>query len=193
MVRCGDVPGVLAADQAGPRVNGRFTKTLYSLSRVQTLTPFTTLQLGINGQVAGRNLSNGEKFALGGPSGVRAYPSGEGLGDTAFVLNAEVRSTVAKGVTVGAARVGDVQLSAFYDYGHTQQFDNPSSVVLVGPNTYVLKGAGFGLTLGIAGVYDFRLQFARQLGTRPALSAQGRLTDGTAGRNRLIFNTQLYF
>ena len=32
-----------------------------------------------------------ERFSLGGPTGVRAYPVGEALGDTGYVFQAEYR------------------------------------------------------------------------------------------------------
>lgn len=187
------VPGALAADQAGPRVNGGFTKALYSLSRVQTLNETTTLQLALQGQHTGENLDNGEKFSLGGASGVRAYPAGEGLGDKGQVITAEVRTTLAKNVSFGNATLGDVQVTGFYDHGRIQQFHDPANVALVGPNKYDLKGIGAGINMGIAGRYDMRLQFARQVGARPGLSAQGRLSDGTTNRNRVLFTAQFYF
>jgi len=41
--------------------------------------------------MASRNLTSAEKFSLGGATGVRAYPSGEALGDTGYVFQGELR------------------------------------------------------------------------------------------------------
>ena len=46
------------------------------------------------GQLADKNLDTAEKFYLGGPGGVRAYPQGEATGDQGYRLSGELRLLV---------------------------------------------------------------------------------------------------
>ncbi len=103
-------PAALATDVAGPRTNGSYSKITVSLSRLQAVSAKTSLSLGLSGQLAGHNLDSSEKFVIGGIYGVRAYPQGEGAGDSGWLANAELRHSVAR----------NVQVSAFYDAGRVE-------------------------------------------------------------------------
>ena len=60
---------------------GNFSKLNANLSRFQRLTDQDVLQVNLSGQYSFKNLDSAEKFSLGGPYGVRAYPNSEGQGD----------------------------------------------------------------------------------------------------------------
>jgi hemolysin activation/secretion protein len=188
------VPAASTADFAGPRTEGRFTKYLFSGTRIQTINDSTVLQLSISGQAASRNLDSSDKFSVGGPVGVRAYPAGEGLADQAMVVTLETRTVLAKNVQLDGLRIGDIQLAGFYDHGRVRQYrdlwegSNP-----VGPNAYTLKSAGIGVNVGIAGRYDARLQVARKIGGNPGATTTGTDIDGSRGRTRVMLLLLGYF
>jgi hemolysin activation/secretion protein len=187
------LPAVLAQDAASFNTNGSFQRVNYGLTRLQTLNRSTVLQISINGQYADRNLDTSEKLSLGGPIGVRAYAAGEALGDRGLIASAEVRTVVAKALRFKGFTLGDVQLSAFYDEGRIQQFVSPTSTVST-PNHYSLSGAGFGLNIGDAGVYDFRLIVARKLGNNPGINpVNGTDSDGDKNLGRVAALLNIYF
>ena len=140
---------VLAADQAptGAHTAGRFAKTNLEFRRLQKVTDNSNLLISFQGQKGSKNLMSAEKFSLGGPSGVRAYPTGEALGDTGYIFQLEYRYLV-PGVRMGG---GDVSLSAFYDQGWVRINENPLPATgspLQDNNNRNLNGFGLSATLG---------------------------------------------
>ena len=142
---------LLIGDQAagGLRTEGRFTKHNYELRRLQKITDNTTLLLAITGQIASKNLSSAEKFSLGGPQGVRAYPVGEALGDGGYVMTAELRYLIPN-FKVGS---GDVTVSTFWDQGRVflcKDFVAAQCAIPVTSNANIrnLSGYGIGASLG---------------------------------------------
>ena len=103
-----------AADDASARTHGSYTKTAYSAARLQKLGEATSLYAAFSGQAASKNLDSSEKFILGGPFGVRAYPTGEAVGDEGLLLNLELRHDVQPGL----------QLAAFVDHGEVRLHKN---------------------------------------------------------------------
>ena len=161
----------LAADAAGLRHNGSFSKLNANLGRLQRLTGNGNLWLQLAGQVARRNLDSGQKFSLGGASGVRAYPSLEGSGDNGWLATVEYRH-----------RLGDaLQLTAFYDHGEVTRERNPlpSSPA---PNRYALKGVGVGADWQLSGGPLLRAVLASRISNNPAAGPNGRDSDGTKRR-----------
>lgn len=125
----------LAFDQspAGRRTDGNFTRLAYQASRLQSLVGPTSFFLGAAGQFASKNLDSIEKIALGGPRGVRAYPSSEAVADEGHVLNAELRYSAS----------ADVTLSGFYDFGWAKLNRDPSPADT--DNKRTLRGYGLGV------------------------------------------------
>jgi hemolysin activation/secretion protein len=125
----------LAFDQspAGRRTNGSFTRLAYQASRLQSLVGPASLFLGAAGQFASKNLDSIEKIALGGPRGVRAYPSSEAVADEGHVVNAELRYSAS----------ADVTLSGFYDFGWAKLNRDPSPADT--DNKRSLRGYGLGV------------------------------------------------
>ncbi len=103
-------PIAVATDLIGPKTAGQYDKVTLTASRLQALTTRTSLYLSLDAQAAGKNLDSSEKFVVGGIYGVRGYPTGEGAGDTGWLVDAELRHQLMSGF----------QVSAFYDAGRAQ-------------------------------------------------------------------------
>lgn len=176
----------LALDQAGPRVDGVYQKTSYSISRLQNLYQNrTTLWLGLNGQFSAGNLDSSEKMNLGGPNAVRALPPSEGSGDNGLILTAELRQNIGE----------SFQMFGFYDFGWIQQYSdtwtgwNTSG----NPNSYDVDGVGLGVTWIKPGIASIKLTMAQRLGSNPGMNAQGRDSDGTKREPRFLLQGSYYF
>ena len=98
------------------------------------------MSVSLNGQQAGKNLDSSEKFSLGGPTSVRAYPSGEGSGDEGYRGTLELRHTM----------MPKVQGVLFYDFGSVKINKTPFGAA--GNNHKALSGAGFGVNAGVGQV-----------------------------------------
>jgi len=61
---------------------------------LQALPANFTLYGRFSAQLTNKNLDSSEGFGLGGPSGVRAYPSGEGYGNEGMLAQLELRYAV---------------------------------------------------------------------------------------------------
>ena len=79
------------ADRVSAGSDGSFNKLNLRVSRLQSLgasSPWTLFG-GVSAQWASDNLDSSEKFLLGGPAGVRAYPVGEASGDQGWLATLE--------------------------------------------------------------------------------------------------------
>lgn len=140
---------VLIVDQSatGAKSAGRFAKHNFEFRRLQKITGNANLLLALQGQMASKNLMSSERFSLGGASGVRAYPTGESLGDTGWIFQAEFRYLV-PGVKIAQ---GDVSLSGFWDQGWVRTNENPlppTGNTVNDQNNKRLSGYGVGASLG---------------------------------------------
>ncbi len=125
--------GALAIDAASAQTNGSYSKVGYGLSRLQRISDTTQLLLSLNGQQASKNLDSSEKFSLGGPTGVRAYPTGETTGDEGHKGTVELRHSWN----------ANWQSTLFYDFGTVRINKTPFGAAA--PNSKNLAGAGFGV------------------------------------------------
>lgn len=116
---------------------GNFAKLSASLMRLQPLAPDWSLYLGLSGQRALDNLDSVEKFSLGGPYGLRAYPSGEAVGDHGWLAVAELQWQATAWLRLGL----------FSDFGWVQ-FDEDHSSLDPGPYDRHLRSAGLSAQLG---------------------------------------------
>lgn len=135
------------------RTKGGYSKTNYNLSRLQTITPNVSFYVGLNGQLASKNLDSSEKMSLGGPNGVRAYGTGEAAGDEGYIASAELRYLVPGAHPFGAQ---GVQLTTFIDNGHITLQHTPFAGA---KNARELTGAGVGINL-IDDKYTVRASYA---------------------------------
>lgn len=163
--------GTLALDSDGARqlemvnhTEGRFSKAEASVRVVQALGARTDATLFLSGQVASRNLDSSEDFSLGGASGVRAYPQGEGSGDTGYLASLEVRYYTP---------IPGLVASTYFDMGHVNFYRDPRS----GSGGATLKGYGFGLAYTRPNDWFARLDYARRIGGYEDMS-KGALAKG---------------
>lgn len=121
-----------AGDAASARSQGSFRKLSLDLARQQaTALPGLTVYARLSAQWASKNLDSSEDFGLGGASGVRAYPSGEGFGDDGHLAQLELRYSL-----------GAFSPYLFADHGRVKYNHRPWAA---GATHRELSGAGLGL------------------------------------------------
>ena len=145
---------------------GSFTKGVLNLGVRQELGARWHLNLKTQMQAAGDNLDSSEEIYLGGANGVRAYPQGEGSGDSGYLASAEL---------VYRTGVPHLDLSTYYDTGHVVYAHDGAD----GGTT--LSGWGIGISYSRPGDYFVRLDWARRIGL-----ARNASTEAQA-KNRLWF------
>ena len=173
-----DTPSLLAADQAatGRQSNGYYSKFTYGLARQQHLWVDATqpsnrmvLFASIQGQMASKNLSSGEKMSLGGPTAVRAYAGGEGVGDNARVFTWELRKSV-----LGEHVNGDLVFTVFGDYGYS--LVNKTALSTDTTRSIYMAGHGVGLNWAHTNGFLLRLSIAQRTGAfKPTGDTEDRL------------------
>ena len=162
-----------ATDISNSHTHGIFNRAQLSFRRDQFLKNDYTLVIRGSGQLTDHNLDSSQKFYLGGPTGVRAYPSSEGSGSEGYLLNLELKKDLPFNLTG----------SIFYDQGYVRQnVDNfdASGVVINALNTYKLKG--YGLEFSWRGPLKTNVFFtyAKRDGTNPnRVQDTGKDQDGT--------------
>jgi hemolysin activation/secretion protein len=135
-------PGEAAIDAAAFKTAGNYAKLVATASRLQVLPNKDYLFFGAQGQFASKDLDSSEKFSMGGPNGVRAYPSPESPSDSAVILTWEYR----KPLRLDAAP-GDWVASVFGDYGYAKLHETPLPNDPT-DNTRYLMSHGLGMTYG---------------------------------------------
>jgi len=181
----------LLADQAagGAHTNGNFAKLNWHLTRIQRGIRRWTLLARLRGQVAFNNLDTSQKMQLGGPTGIRAYPTGEAAGDDGVLGSVEARYLARP-----ASAYGPVSLFGFYDWGSIIQYHDPSGINLSTPNSYSLAGYGAGVSLAEPGRYDLRAYWAHTLGSNPGRDpVTGANTDGLKDTSQVWLTLQAFF
>lgn len=186
-----DVPDAKADDAAGPRAAGGFMRASYSLARLQRVTERASLMGALRGQWAADNLDSSQKFILGGPSGVRAYPVGEAAADEghAFTLEARLDLPPLPGKVVP-------QAVAFLDTGWVRLNHDPwpgAVSNLTGKNNYGLSGAGLGLNVAKPGSFDLRITYAHTLGDNDGRSLTGQNSDNKHDNHRVWLQFSAWF
>jgi hemolysin activation/secretion protein len=114
------------------RTEGRYKKFNLDIVRQQQLPREVIFSIRASGQHSSQGLDSSEDFVLGGPSGIRAYPTGEAAGDRGWLTQLELQR-----------RYGDYTPYMFYDYGRID-----TNARVIGSNTRLAKqraGAGLGL------------------------------------------------
>ena len=160
---------------ATTRTAGRFTKLRYAISRQQAISADLSLFASFSGQYTEKNLDSSEKFYLGGPSGVRAYPTGEGSGAGAQLGNLEVRWRLPQGL----------ELTGFYDYGRIRVNPNNNFTGASSLNAYSLEGGGVSLALKSAEGAVLKATVARRTRDNPNRTATGNDQDGSFKKYRI--------
>lgn len=134
-----------AADQAasGRKIRGLYGKTNITVSRLQSVADRLALYLSYSQQFTNKNLDPSEKFSLGGPNAVRAYPQGEGAGDEGYFGSIEMRYRL----PFEESLPGSLVLAAFYDFGRSTLIKKPTTADLasVPPAALLRRIAGPGI------------------------------------------------
>lgn len=156
-------------------LNGPFSKLRYNLSRQQVITDSLSVMGSITGQYARKALDSSEKFYLGGPGGVRAYPANEAGGSSGEVASLELRQRLpARFIVYG-----------FYDWGHVRNLDGAAS--------YSLRGAGLGLSWSPSESWSLKATLAQRLGSNPNPTATGKDQDGSLKKLRAWLNASYLY
>lgn len=157
-----------------PRLDteGGFTKFVgdYRLTRplaTEGVAASWSINARASGQlhVTGSNLDNAEKFQLGGPDGVRAYPVGEGSGDAGFLASFEISRPFT---------LENVQASRFFmfvDAGTVTRNAKAAQAAEASdgmPNHYSLHGLGLGFKLDFKPTLSLQMTAAAPWGDNPA-------------------------
>lgn len=172
-----------AADAATTQTAGRFKKLRFATARQQTITQKVSLYASLSSQSASKNLDSSEKFYLGGPTGVRAYPSSEGGGSEGHMVNVEVRSRLP----------ANLNLTGFYDAGTVTVNKDNAILGAAVPNHLTLKGLGVSLAWTSHFGLTVKGTLARRIGDNPNPTVTGNDQDGSLKKNRLWLQASLPF
>lgn len=153
-----------AADRSSNTdTRGSFQRLNLDAARLQ-LTPVVGLSFfgRVSAQWANKNLDSSDGFSLGGASGVRAYPSGEGDGDEGWLAQLEARYAM-----------GSLIPYAFVDTGRvTVNADAARITPAVASNKRSLAGFGLGARYS-AGAWNLDAALAwRSRGGQPTSDTQ---------------------
>ncbi len=149
-------PAVVASDVSttGRQTLGNFRKFNIDARRLQRISDATNVLIAFSGQRATKNLASAEKFSLGGPNAVRAYPVGEATADDGVVVSSELRYIAPGFKLIG----GDFTVSGFVDYGLAKINHDPQ--LSDAENYRELAGYGIGLAAGRDGDFIIRSSIA---------------------------------
>lgn len=155
-------PATLARDTGptGFNTSGTFTKLNLDYLRTTYVSANGRVNLGLQAQLASKNLTSAEKLPLGGPTGVRGYPVGEAVGDSGVILNLEYQHRLPNfgtGIPISG--------SVFYDVGYIKFNEKgaPAALVAQPASDEELSSIGLGLTVGTFGKYLLVTQLAWRL------------------------------
>lgn len=190
----GNLSGVLSDYilPANAQSRGGYDKLNYSVTTLRRVTDLTSVYLSLAGQMASKNLDASEKFILGGPYGVRAYPQGEAAGDSGALLTAEARFDVPQ-----AKLPGNFQFVGFFDAGQVTmhqttwalwQGTNPYI-----SNNYTLAGAGIGINFVKPDDYLIHITNAWTIGNNPGRDIYGNNSDGSNSKSRFWIQAVKWF
>ena len=151
---------------------GSFSKLNANVSRFQRLSDQNVLQVNLSAQYAFKNLDSAEKFSLGGPYGIRAYPNSEGQGDHGLMANIELKHGFSP----------TLEGMIFYDWGWIQQQQNTYSG-WEGDNSnqeniYELQGIGVGANWNVTPTTNINWVFSTTLGSNNGEDDEGQDNDG---------------
>ena len=165
--------------------HGSFKKLKYSVTHTQNLLANLIGFAAFTGQWANKNLDSSEKFYLGGPLGVRAYPNNEGGGSEGQLLTLELRQNLP----------ADLVLAAFYDWGRVtvNKIDNFRDVGDTTPNKLTYQGRGLQLTWRGPKSSNIKVTWARRNGGNPNPASAGTDQDGTQKLNRYWLSASIPF
>lgn len=179
-------------DATTAKTAGTYSKMTYSVARLQRLIDNLTLFASVSGQLSfDKNLDSSEEFILGGPTGIRSYPVGEGSGDEGHAFTLELRYD-----TPLPKSYGSLQLVGFGDAGTitlNKKLWNNAVNTATGKNSYWLGGAGIGLNYSYKNLAAVRGTWAHSIGNNDGRSITGNDADNRSEDNRFWLQTTVWF
>lgn len=165
------------------RSEGNYAKLRYGLSRQQNLSSEWSVFANWRGQIASKNLDSSERFYLGGPFGVRAYPNNEGGGSQGNLLSLELRYRPWQAL----------QVAGFWDVGHVEVNKSNNFPGAAQPNSATLQGVGLSVSWQAPYNVLINATWATRIGSNPFANQFGRDQDGSFSRNRFWLNASIAF
>ena len=141
-----------------PRTAGDYSKLRGSIERHQNINERTYLLLSAFGQYAFTDLDSSEHFSLGGPYGVKAYPTSEASGDSGYITRAELRWLIPL-----KAYEQQFQLAVYAEHGGIW-YNHHRDINPGVRNHRNLQGAGIGLIWQRHQDWFLRMDYAWKLG-----------------------------
>ncbi len=173
-----------SADALTAKTDGGFNKLTGAISRSQAVLDWMSFVLSFSGQFAWNNLDSSEKFYLGGPSGVRAYPVSEGGGSNGQLTTAELRMKLPR----------NLELRLFHDQGRVKQYVDEFPDMAYAPNVLRYRGYGASLIWQAPRNVTITATLAHRIGDNPLPDiATGNDQDGTKKINRLWLAASIPF
>ena len=182
-VNYGGVPEYAQLVSLTTQSEGNYAKLRYGLSRQQNLSSQWSVFANWRGQIASKNLDSSERFYLGGPYGVRAYPNNEGGGSQGNLLSLELRYSPWQ----------ELQLAGFWDIGHIEVNKSNNFVGAAQPNSGTLQGVGLSLLWQAPYNILINATWAVQVGSNPFANQFGLNQDGSSSNNRFWLNASIGF
>lgn len=170
-------------DAITTRTAGQFSKLHFAFQKDQSLSLSWQALLALSGQFASKNLDSSERFYLGGPNGVRAYPVSEGGGSNGLLATAELRRQLP----------GRFNASGFFDWGNVTVNRNNDFAGAARTNHYALSGVGASLGWQSQDRLTAKLTWAHRLGHNPNAGNAGNDQDGSLVKHRFWINVQYPF
>jgi len=139
-----------------------FTKLSYIYSRLQRLSELQAVLFTFRGQHSSDKLTSLEKFSLGGPNTVRAYPVSEALMDTVYLFSAEYIAFASPDIK--QTWLNKLRMSVFYDIATGELNDalpNEKSSVS-------FSGIGGSVQAEPYGKFELKLTMALDMGDEPS-------------------------
>lgn len=183
-------------DALTAQTSGSFQRYNFNFSRLQAITSGMHFVVNASAQMASKNLDSSQQFYLGGPSGVRAYPVGQGAGSQGAMVQLELHQQLLTSSPVGA-----ISAYGFYDLGGVQLFKNtwnnwnqpnPRTGQSLSQNT-TLQGAGLGVKATINNRSYVNLTWAHTIGTSQSVQVYGANANGLNQSNTFWFQGVLQY
>lgn len=165
--------GALATDATTRQVQGNFSKFAYNAGYLTALSSAYSLNATLRGQFADKNLDSSERFSLGGPGGVRAYPVGEASGAEGWLASLSLTRRFSDALAV----------NAFADFGgitvNRKLWPTWNAGAPNLRNDYTLSDIGIGLDWRISPELLLATSVASPLGKNPGRDANNLNIDGS--------------
>lgn len=175
-------------DALTAQTSGGYSKLNWQASRSAMLADSKRWSwlLSTSGQYASKNLDSSEKFQLGGPQGIRAYPVSEGIGDHGWILSAELRYQVPEKYFKAAQLFGFADIGGVTQYARTWN-DPGTSIPALGirPNYFMLKGAGLGASFSFGKWGGLNVIWAKKIDSNPNPTFSNTDSDGLNKSSRI--------